>query len=72
MIYIEIAIIILLIILIILQLINFLTNKKINLGEVQENLVGKITNSTEELEDNIEDEFKRKAEIKFPATVDPM
>ncbi|MCB9219055.1 MAG: DNA recombination protein RmuC [Ignavibacteriales bacterium] len=62
MIYIEIAIIILLIILIILQLLNFLTNKKINLGEVQENLVGKITNSTEELEDNIEDEFKRNRE----------
>ncbi|MCW8850937.1 MAG: DNA recombination protein RmuC [Melioribacteraceae bacterium] len=62
MLYLEIVIAILLLILAIFQIITYLLSKKNNLQTIEQNLNTKISSTSEMLEDNIEDEFKRNRE----------
>ena len=62
MFYLEIVLAILLLILIIFQVITYLTSKKNNINVLIENFNNKISSTSEILEDNIKNEFKRNRE----------
>ncbi|PID57451.1 MAG: DNA recombination protein RmuC [Ignavibacteriae bacterium] len=60
--FIEITLIILLIIIIILQIIFLISNNKKKFTKIEENILKSSEEKIEDLEDNIEDEFKRNRE----------
>jgi DNA recombination protein RmuC len=62
MISLEIIIGVLLVVLVIFQIINFFTAKKNDINVLESKIFAKIKESEENLEDNIEDEFKRNRE----------
>lgn len=62
MLYLEIVIVILLLILVIFQILHYLMGKKNNTESLENNIITKISSISEDLEDKIEDEFKRNRE----------